>query len=339
MQYMHIHFPPHDSDSEKGGSDGAEPRLVDSATTSLPGMLMASEVSVDQPASVVSTWIDHLLRQDIVPSAQRMMQARDRFHAQALDWDSSVLTRALQAAKDSAHAMDFQSLSNPGLLGLLLGRSAQNRSNFVAQYRKLTASMDSLRDQHLQLGRSHRNHSVEARRALIDLEAECRTCGAHLDHGVAWLEQLSADLTHRKPAEAGIEYEALQKVASRAEHQTAQLKQVEAAIATARDVLQAGQNILTRRVALLETLRVDLDGYEKIWLRRVGTMAQEASQSGRSLTGMDGAEIAHRELTGRIERSSAACVALQVEEQLLAHRLSLLREQLQPFVGDLAAAA
>lgn len=330
MQYMHIHSPPPDTGSDKGGNGGAGRELLGGNSPDL---------SATQPASMVSTWIDHLLVQDIAPSAQRMMQMRDRVQAQALEWDSSVLTRALQGVKDSAHAIDFQSLSSPGLLGLLLGRSAQNRSNFVAQYRKLTAAMDSLRDQHVQLGRSHRIHSTEARRALIELEAESRALATHLDHGVAWLEQVSVDLMHQKPAEGGAEYQALQKVAARAEQQAALLKQLEAAVAAARDVLQTGQNILTQRSALLEMLRVDLDGYEKIWLRRVGTMAQEASQSGRSLTGVEGAEVAHRELRGRIDRSSAAGVALQVEEQSLAHRLSLLGEQLQPFVGDPAPPA
>ena len=86
--------------------------------------------------------------------------------------------------------------------------------------------------------------------------------------------------------------------------------------------------MLDRRTALLGQVKADLDGFDKVWTRRVGGVAQHAT-TGTPVPGLEKSEAAHAELISRLKKTQSASQALQLEEHAMGLRLAAWRKELE----------
>jgi hypothetical protein len=144
---------------------------------------------------------------------------------------------------------------------------------------------------------------------------------------VEWLGEMTADVS-RCAAAGSMSSDESALLMRRAEFYTAHIKRLHGVSGQVNAILVLGQTVLERRNALLAQMKVDLEGYERVWLRHAGALAADARNRG-GLKGVENAAMAHSELVKRLGRTHDAAQALQQEEQNMGHQLHQLRAQLE----------
>jgi len=277
----------------------------------------------DQPAGVLATWIDEQLRDIRSNQVARLAQLRVRLQTDAFEWDNAALTRAVEVMREQANELNLDALRRRGVLSLL--RRPPPRGRFAAQYGRVVAAAASVRKHAEDLAENFIAHTSGARRVLLELEMEQQSLAADLAQAIGWLEAMSQDMHRRGSDPAQAERMAL--LARRAGVYTTQLKRLHVLQDMAAGVCAIGRNVIERRAALIEQLRADLDGFQKVWQRRVGNLAGAAPRAPTSAA-LDAAFGAQGELLSRLEDTCAACEALQLEEHQVGLRLAAMRTEL-----------
>jgi hypothetical protein len=225
--------------------------------------------------------------------------------------------------REEANELNLDALRRRGIFSLL--RRPRGGGRFVAQYARVVAAAAVVRKHADDLAGNFIAHTSGARRVLLELEMEQQSLAADLAQAVEWLEAMSQDMHKRgsDPAQS----ERLNRLARRAGFYAAQLKRLHVVQDMAAGVCAIGRNVIERRAALIEQLRADLDGFQKVWQHRVGNLSRDSSRAPASAA-LAAAFEAQGELLSRMEDTCAACEALQLEEHQVGLRLAAMRTEL-----------
>ncbi len=276
-----------------------------------------------QPAAVLSAWIDEQLREIQSSQVARFVQLRAKLQSDAFEWDGALLCRAIELWCAGAAKLNFEPLRKRGWWVRL--RGSPGRRAFVEQYKGIVEAAKNAQACSVDLVKTYRADTSGARRVLVELEMEQQSMAREVAQAVEWLAEMSEDLAvqlHKSGPEP-----ALALLMKRVEFFASHLKVLAGLQDMAEAICVLGLSVLERRNALLEQLKVDMDGFDKVWLRRVGPIAEHAGE--RVLPGLDKAEAAHAELASRLVNTHAASEALQLEEHSFGLRLSAMRKELE----------
>lgn len=271
-----------------------------------------------QPAKLLAARVGQLLEDVQGAHLGRIRQLQSRLVSDAFTWDNALLTHAVKVFLAASRNLGFQSLRNRGVWARLTGATEVAAHVFGKKYDDVVGAAGKARQEFEMLSRDYRAHTSSARRLIVELGMEYRALGRKLDQGAEWLVELSYAI--EKAGE-------LRTVSKRAMALSAELKRCRLVSALAKEITILGQNVLERRAALLERMKLDLHGFDKVWLQRVANIGTQAVD--RRFPVLDKAREVHGELITRLELTSAACMALQMEEQAMARRLAMLRDCLE----------
>lgn len=282
-----------------------------------------------QPAHVLGTWIDEQLRDMQAGQVARFAELRAQLQSDAFEWDNASLARGVVVLLEEAQQLDFDGLrQRGGVLGFFRSGGG-GRKEFIARFRQVMQAARAVKAQFAELSGSHRAHTSSARRLLVELEMEQQSLRRDVNQAVEWLAGMTQDIARRGE---GSDPARLELMIKRGEFFATHLKRLHALQEMAAAIHLVGLNVLERRASLLDQMRMDLDGFEKIWERRVGNVAADVEKGVSSIPGWDKAFEAHGELVARLEGTQAACDALQVEEHNMGLHLANLRQELAALV-------
>lgn len=270
-----------------------------------------------QPAALLAASIGRLLQD--VQSAQlaRLRELRLRLQCDAFAWDNALLTHAIEVFLAASRKLDFGLLRRHSVWARLTGAAEAAVRAFRNSYGDVVGAAERAKQEFELLSCDYRAHTSRARKLVVELDLEYRELDREIDQGAEWLVELSYAIeTADVPA----------ALSSRAMVHSTQLKRCRRVSALAKEITILGQNVLERRAALLERLKLDLNGFEQIWLQRVAHLGPKAADRNFPLLLLDKGQEVHAELIARLELTRAACMALQVEEQAMARRLAILRD-------------
>lgn len=277
--------------------------------------------AIAQPAKLLAASVGQLLEDVQGTHLSRIRQLRAGLQSDAFIWDNASLTHAVEVFLATSRNLGFQSLQDRGgVWARLTGAPEVATHAFARKYDDVVGAARKAKQEFDLLSRDYRAHTSSARRLIVELEMEYRDLDREIDQGAEWLVELSYAI--EKAGE-------LRALSARAMALSAELKRIRLASALAKEICILGQNVLERRAALLERMQLDLHGFDKIWLHRVGNIGTTAVGRRPSPLALDKAQDVHDELIARLERTSAACLALQMEEQAMARRLALFRDFLE----------
>lgn len=278
-----------------------------------------------QPPHVLAVWIQQQLQDIRETQVKRLLQLRTRLQTQAFEWDHALLARAIVTLQAAGRELAFLPLQ-PGLFARLMGRHRAANARFIAAHEAVLACAAHVRAEFKDLSTEHKEHTSGARRVIVELDIEWKSLNADADQGVTWLQDMCTQLAEAK--QAGREDRELDAFAEAAQAFTQQFKQLEAVISMAHDIAVRGNNVLERRQALLEQVRADLEGFDKVWTLRVGAVVSALKAERSPVPVIPKAIAAHDELMKRLAATVDACGALQNEEHLMAQQLGMLHQEL-----------
>jgi hypothetical protein len=281
--------------------------------------LEASSTATGQPAKMLAALVGQLLKDVQDRQIAPFQQLRSKLQSDAFAWDNALLTHSVQAMLAASRNLDVQSLRNCGFWARLTGATERAAREFDNNYRDVLSAAAKARQELEILSRDYRAHASSARRLIVELDIECRVLNRDMDQGAEWLVELSYAI-----AEAG----ELRALSTRAMALSGQLKRFRTVSTLAQEITILGQNVLERRAALLEMVGIDLNGFHKVWVRRARIVA-EAGNRRVPFPVLEKARQVHAELVTRLELTSAACLALQMDEQSMQRRLAMLRDCLE----------
>lgn len=290
------------------------------AATSQP----SSAVENAQPAKLLADRVGQLLEDVQAAHLSRILQLRSRLQSDAFTWDNALLTHAVEVFLAASRNLRFQSLQIHGVWARLTGATEVAAHVFGKKYDDVVSAAGRARQEFEMLSRDYRAHTSSARRLIVEFDMEYRALDRKIDQGAEWLVELSYAI--EKAGE-------LRTLSTRAMALSAKLKRCRLGSALAKEITILGQNVLERRAALLERMKVDLHGFDKVWLQRVANIGTHAVDRRFPPPVLDKAREVHNELITRLELTSAGCMALQMEEQAMARRLAMLRDCLSDQVS------
>jgi hypothetical protein len=280
----------------------------------------ASSAATAQSAKILTAWVGQLLKDFQGTHIARFRQLRPNLQSDAFAWDNALLTHSVQGWLAASRNLDFQSLLHRGFWTRLTGGAYGAAHEFSRAYEDVLSAAAKARQEFEMLSRDYRAHTSSARRLIVELDIESRALNREIDQGAEWLVELS--YTIEKADE-------LCASSTRAMALSGELKRFRAVSALGKEITMLGQNVLERRTALLEMLKFDLNGFDKVWTHRVSGIRTKAVDRQIPLPVLEKAWEVHSELLTRLERTSAACTELQVEEQAMARRLAMFRDLLE----------
>jgi hypothetical protein len=289
----------------------------------------ASSAANAQPAKLLAAWVGQLLEDVQGAHADRLRHLRSRLQCDAFTWDNALLTHSVQVFLAASRNLEFQPLRNFGLWARLTGATEAVAQEFGKKYHEVLSAAARARQEFDMLSRDYRSHTSSARRLIVELDIEYRALDHEIDRGAEWLVELSYAIG--KADECAM--------STRAMALSGELKRFRLVSTLAKEITLLGWNVLERRAALLETLKLDLLGFDRIWLHRVANIGTKAVDRRVPSPEFEKAREAHSELVSRLELTSAACLALQVEEQAMARRLAMFRDCLGGPVSPVGAGA
>jgi hypothetical protein len=275
-----------------------------------PQWIAGWEPPPGQPASHYAAGLERLLAEAEGPAFGRLQRAARRLQAALPEWESASLARACADLEDSLALVDFGLLQQPGWLARALGGGKRSSREFAQRYEQVLGHQARVKECAAEFAQQQRLRVAAARKPLLDLELETRALSEALVRATAWLESLSASLSH--PDGAG---DSVLRLAAGA---PARLKRLhllaeasERAAALCRGSGQAGG-------ALAELL-------EHEWTRAFGAwqklMRPLAAQPGRP---GEPAAQAHKEARRLIHRVHASCSHLKYQDDQLLQGLQAL---------------
>jgi hypothetical protein len=276
----------------------------------------ASSSTSAQSASMLAAWVGQLLEDVRRTHVARFQQLRPKLQSDAFAWDNALLTHSVQGWLAASRNLDFQLLRRRGFWARLTRGAEGAAREFGRTYEGVLSAAAKARQEFEMLSRDYRAHTSSERRLIVELDIESRALNREIDQGADWLVELSC--TIEKADE-------LRGFSTRAMALSGELKRLRAASTLGREITLLGQNVLERRTALLEMLKFDLHGFDKVWVQRLSNIRKKAVDRQVPLPALETAWEVHCELLTRLERTSAACLALQMEEQAMARRLAMLR--------------
>lgn len=292
----------------------------------------AGAALVNQPAGVLSTWLEQLLRDVRKVHGLRLRELRIGLQAAAFEWDNATLARSIHSFHEAAARLDFAWLARRGLLARLMGTAASNRTRFNLQYRQILACSRECTELTDELARHYVSNTVAIRRLLVELDLECNALNRDIDQGMSWLASMRRDVADRLGSAEGDGGAKLQVLAQRADLLAQEYQRLQSTSAMARDVQLLGQNVLARRTELIDKIKVNLDGFNRVWKRWVGNLARQSGEAPFTAACVRHARDAHSELQKRLGLTDAFSASLQVEEGNFEHGLSVLRQALEASV-------
>jgi hypothetical protein len=273
-----------------------------------------------QPAKLLIAWVTQLTEEVQGAHFGRLRQLRSRLQSDAFTWDNALLTRAVEVFLATSRSLEFQSLRNCGVWARLTGATKVVAFVFAKKYDDVVGAAGTARKEFEVLSRDYRAHTSSTRKLIVELDMEYRALDREIDQGAQGLVELSYAIEKTGEPRA---------LSSRAKALSAELKRFRLASALAKEITILGQNVLERRAALLERMKLDLHGFDKVWLQRVASILTKPGDRRFPVPGLDKAREVHGELINRLELTSDACTALQMEEQAMARRLAMLRDCLE----------
>jgi hypothetical protein len=279
----------------------------------------ASSAANEQPAKLLVEWVGQLLEDVQGAQADRLRHLRSRLQCDAFTWDNALLTHSVEGLLAASRKLEFQPLRNCGLWARLTGATEAAAREFGKKYHEVLAAAARARQEFDMLSRDYRAHTSSARRLIVELDIEYRALDREIDRGAEWLVELSYAIGNVGK---------LCAVPARAMALSGELKRFRRVSTLAKEITLLGWNVLERRAALLETLKHDLHGFDRIWRQRVAHIATKTADGRVPLPVFEKAREVHSELVARLDLTSAACLALQMEEQAMARRLAMFRDLL-----------
>jgi len=274
-----------------------------------------------QPARVLAASVGHLLEDAERTHLGQLRQLRSRLQSAAFAWDNALLAHAVEVFLAASRELVFQPLRERCFWPRLTGATEAAARAFGRKYDEVLGAASRARHEFEMLSRDDRAHTSSARKLIVELDMEYRDLDREIDQGAEWLVELSYAIEKAQP---------LCALSARAMALSGRLKRARQASALARDITILGHNVLERRAVLLERVKIDLQGFDKVWLPRVANIRAKAADQRFPPPVLDKAREVHAELITRLELTSAACLALQMDEQAMARGLAMLRDCLEP---------
>lgn len=274
-----------------------------------------------QAARLLAASVGYLLEDAERMHLGQMRQLRSRLQSDAFTWDDALLAHAVEVFLAASRELAFQPLQQRGFWARLTGATEAAARAFSRKYDKVVGAASKARHEFEMLSRDYRAHTSSARKLIVELDMEYRDLDREMDQGAEWLVELSYAIEKAQAPRA---------LSARAMALSGRLKRARQASALAKEIIILGQNVLERRAVLLERMKIDLQGFDKVWLPRVANIGAKAADRRFPPPVLDKAREVHGELITRLELTSAACLALQMDEQAMARGLAMLRDCLEP---------
>jgi hypothetical protein len=279
-----------------------------------------------QPPYVLAAWIQQQLDDIASTQVKRLIELRTRLQTEAFEWDNASLAQAVLALQSAGRELAFLPLRQ-SFFSRLLGRQRAAHAQFVAAHERIVSCAAQVKSELLAFAVGHKDHNSGARRVLVEFDMEGKSLSADADQGITWLQDMCTQLGQaRASGDAGDELAAL---AEAAQAFTQTFKRLEAAISMAHDIVIRGNNVLERRVALLEQVRADMESFDKVWTQRLAGVVGALKAGRNAVPAIPKAIEAHDDLMKRLAASVDACSALQREEHLMAQHLGMLHQELE----------
>jgi hypothetical protein len=246
----------------------------------------------------------------------RFRQLRSKLQSHAFAWDNALLTHSVQGWLAASRNLDFDSVRNCSFWARLTGAAAGAAQEFDRQYLEVLTAAARARRELETLAGDYRAQTSSARKLIVELDIEYRALNREVDQGAEWLVELSYAIAKT---------DELRALSPRALGLSGEVRHFRAVSTLAQEITILGQNVLERRIALLEMVKIDLNGFDKVWMHRVSRTRTEAGSHPVPFAVLEKAREVHDELVARLELTSEACLALQVEEQAMERRLAMFR--------------
>lgn len=292
--------------------------------------LNAPEAPAVQTAKRLAAWLGQLLRRAQAAQIARFRQLRPKLQSDAFAWDNAVLTHSVEVWLAATRNLDLQLPRNCGWWARLTGAAERADQEFGRKYQDVLSAATAVKHEFEALSRDYGAHTSNTRRTTVELDIESRALDREVDQGAEWLVELSYAIEKA---------DELRALSTRAMTLSGEIKRLREVSTMAREIAVSGQNVLERRAALLEMLKFDLRGFDRIWIYRVSTIATKAANHRFPQPVLEKAREVHSELVSRLERTAAACLALQVEEQWMARRLAMFCHCLEEPAASLAGSS
>lgn len=281
---------------------------------------LEAPIETAQPRELLAAYVGQLLAEVKASQIARFRQLRPKLQCDVFACDNASLTHSVQGLLAASRNLDFQSLRNCGFVARLTGAAERAARVFDKRYREVLSEAAKVKRELEMLSGDSRAHTSGVRKVIVELDIEHRALNREIDQAAEWLVELSYAMPKAQATRAA---------STDAIALSRELKRFRAASTLAREIAILGQNVLERRTALFERLEIDLDGFDKVWVRWVSRIGAENGNHRVPLPVHEKAREVHAELLARLELTNAACSALQMEEHALQRRLALFRDCLE----------
>ncbi|HUR88274.1 MAG TPA: hypothetical protein VMZ74_04230 [Ramlibacter sp.] len=280
-----------------------------------------------QPPPVLGAWIQDQLAELRDGPLRRLANLRAQLQSTAFEWDATVLAQTVGNLRSAGRELRFDSLKH-GWLARRMGKHKPAYTRFAGARERIVDAAQKVKAETARLAGTLKTHTAAVKRLLVDLGMEAQSVQAEVDQGVTWLQDMCVQINEQR--ERGSAEAQLATLAEAAQAFTQEFKRLQLASSMARELGLRMQGVVDRRNALVEGVRVDMEKFDKNWMRAVGKVAAEVEEGRTAFPGLNDAAQAHEDLLGRLENSAEAGTALQHEEHLLAQQLDMLRRELEP---------